>query len=192
MLFLKEKRMHNMVTFLQGSTGQSADDLSSLKRKLNSFERISNLFSFFIYWQPMWIFCSQVTLALAAVDSVEKCGDGQQVQEEEEREADDVAEDKDLEEALKLRLVEKKPPVQFGLSGKKFRPQRTQTHWLRFSATKVDLGHWRFVLWNHFAVKELDMDVNVARKIQFSSSYVSVCTSCAQGCSLGRKLFEHE
>ena len=54
----------------------------------------------------------------ALIDSVENSGDGQQAQEEEDREADDVAEDKDLEEALILRLVEKKPPEQFGLNGK--------------------------------------------------------------------------
>ena len=53
MLLLNEKRMHDMVTLLQGSTSQAADDLMSLKRKFNSFVRISNLLSFFIYWQPM-------------------------------------------------------------------------------------------------------------------------------------------
>ena len=49
MLLLNEKRMHDMVTLLQGSTSQSADDLSSLKRKFNSFVRISNLVSFFLF-----------------------------------------------------------------------------------------------------------------------------------------------
>ena len=63
-------------------------------------------------------FFSKVTNALAGIDSVENCGDGQQFQEEEDREADDVAEDKDLAEALILRLVEKNPPVQFSLNGK--------------------------------------------------------------------------
>ena len=64
------------------------------------------------------VFFLKVTHALAGIDSVKNIGDGQQVQEEEDREADDVAEDKDLEEALILRLVEKKPPVQFALTGK--------------------------------------------------------------------------
>ena len=49
MLLLNEKRMHDMVNLLQGSTSQSADDLSSLKRKFNSFVRISNLVSFFLF-----------------------------------------------------------------------------------------------------------------------------------------------
>ena len=49
MLLLNEKRMHDMVTLLQGATSQSADDLSSLKRKFNSFVRISNLVSFFYF-----------------------------------------------------------------------------------------------------------------------------------------------
>ena len=76
-------------------------------------------FRFFIYWQPNWIFFSKVTHALACTDGFKNSGDGQQVQEQEDREADDVAEDKDLEKDLRLRLVEKKPPVQFGLNGKK-------------------------------------------------------------------------
>ena len=74
--------------------------------------------SFFLFIGNQCDFFSKVTHALAGIDSVENSGDGQQVQEEEEREADDVMEDKDLEEALILRLVEKKPPVQFGLNGK--------------------------------------------------------------------------
>ena len=48
MLLLNVKRMHDMVSLLQGSTSQSADDLSSLKRKFNSLVRISSLVSFFL------------------------------------------------------------------------------------------------------------------------------------------------
>ena len=89
-----------------------------------SNENLIHLFVFLIWFRffnllaTNVIFFSKVTHALAGIDSVENSGDGQQVQEEEEREADDVAEDKDLEEALILRLVEKKPTVQFGLNGK--------------------------------------------------------------------------
>ena len=81
------------------------------------------MFVFLICFRFLFIgnqceFFSKVTHALAGIDSVEHSGDGQQAQEEEDREADDVAEDNDLEEALILRLVEKKPPVQIGQNGK--------------------------------------------------------------------------
>ena len=88
-----------------------------------SNKNLIHLFVFIFRFRFLFIgnqcnFFSKVTHALAGIDCEENSGDGQQVQEEEEREADDVAEDKDLEEALILRLVEEKPPVQFGLNGK--------------------------------------------------------------------------
>ena len=58
-----------------------------------------HLFVFLIWFRFLFIgneydFFSKIAHTLAGIDSVEKSGDGQEVHEEEDREAADVAEDK--------------------------------------------------------------------------------------------------